>query len=267
MEREGKLQYLDHLLTSLCAGLVSPAAKADLAAITSVLKFLRGLPEGSYRLVGKVIGNFHAMMRTPEGLIACLPDFYSAQVGSSQLIRSYSATAMGQMRGKTHEDLPSLAFEAFCVQLSDPFLIVHKAAFRALERFTLPNGFIARARRELIQIIVYYAKERPTDGFVVEAIDLYVRRFAEDDPQADTWTTVFVEILKKAEPYTVAKALKYRRTLYTGAPAYPALLIQLIEDHEAMSLFHGKTWWNVFPTSRRPPWFKSGRRFWRSATS
>ena len=237
LEREGKLQYLDHLSNSFVRWACLSAAKADLAAITSILKFLRGLPEGSDRLVGKVIGNFHAMMRTPEGLIACLPDFYSAQVGSSQLIRSYSATAMGQMRVKTLEDLPSLAFEAFCVQLSDPFLIVHKAAFRALERFTLPKGFTARAKRELIQIIVYYAKERPRDGFLVEAIDLYVRRFAKDDPQADAWTTVFVEILKKAEPYTVAKALKYGRTLYTSAPAYPTLLIQLMNDHQAMSLF------------------------------
>jgi len=237
LERESRLQYLDHLSDSFVLWACLLAAKADLAAITSVLKFLRGLPEGSDRLVGKVIGNFHAMMRTPDGLIACLPDFYSAQVGSSQVVRSYSATAMGQMRGKTHDDLPSLAFEAFCAQLSDPFLIVHKAAFRALEHFTLPKGFIERARRALIRIVVYYAKERPKDDFLVEAIDLYVRRFAKDDPQANAWTTVFVEILKKAEPYTVAKALQYGRTLYTSAPAYPTLLIQLMNDHQAMSLF------------------------------
>lgn len=46
-------------------------------------------------------------------LIACLPDLYSARVGSSQLVRSYATTAMGEMRGTTHDNLPSLAFEAF----------------------------------------------------------------------------------------------------------------------------------------------------------
>jgi hypothetical protein len=237
IERESRLQYLDHLSDSFVRWACLSAARAELLAITSVLKFLRALPEGSDRLVAKIIGKFHAMMRTPEGLIACLPDFYSAQVGSSQVVRSYSATAMGQMRGATHDDLPSLAFEAFCAQLSDPFLIVHKAAFRALERFTLPKGFLERAKREMTQLIVYYAKERPKDGFLVEVIDLYIRRFAKDDPQADAWMALFVEILKKAEPYTVAKAMKYGRKLYTSAPGYPALLFQLIEDRQAMSLF------------------------------
>ena len=130
IERENQLRYLDDLSDSFIRWACLSAAKADLAAITSVLNFLRGLPEGSDRLVAKIIGYFHAMMRTPEGLIACLPEFYSAQVGSSQMVRSFSATAMGQMRGTIHDDLPSLAFEALCAQLADPFLIVHKAAFR-----------------------------------------------------------------------------------------------------------------------------------------
>lgn len=114
MERQTQVQHLSHLSDSFIRWACISAAKTDLASIKSVLSFLRALPEDSYRLAGKIVGNFHKMMRTTEGLIACLPYFYTAQVGSSQLVRSYAATAMGEMRGTTHDSLPTLAFEAFC---------------------------------------------------------------------------------------------------------------------------------------------------------
>jgi hypothetical protein len=82
LERHARQQYLSHLSDSFVSWACISAAKTDLASITSVLGFLRGLPEGSDRLAGKIIGNFHAMMRTTEGLIACLPDFYSARVSN-----------------------------------------------------------------------------------------------------------------------------------------------------------------------------------------
>jgi hypothetical protein len=108
MERHAQVQHLSHLSDSFVRWASISAAETDPASIKSVLGFLRALPEDSYRLVGKIVGNFHKMMRTTEGLIVCLPDFYTAQVGSSQLVRSYAATAMGEMRGTTHDNLPSL---------------------------------------------------------------------------------------------------------------------------------------------------------------
>lgn len=237
MERQNKLLHLANLSESFVRWACLSGAKADLASIKSVLGFLRALPEGSDRLTGNIIGNFHAMMRTPEGLIACLPDFYSAQVGSSQLVRSYSATSLGEMRGAARNNLPSLAFEAFCAQLNDPFVIVHQAAVRALERFTLPDEFSARAKAALAGIILYYANERPRDEFLVKAIDIYVRRYATETDMAGAMGTLFIEILRKGLPYVVAGEMKYGRNAYQRAPGYSGLLIHLFDDHDAVSIY------------------------------
>jgi hypothetical protein len=238
MERHARKQYLSSLSDSFVRWACISAAKSDLASITSVLNFLRSLPEGSYRLAGKIIGNFHVMMRTTEGLIACLPDFYTAQVGSSQLVRSYAATAMGQMRGTTHDNLPSLAFEAFCAQLSDSFMIVHQAAVRALERFSLPEEYNVRANVALTGIILSYAKDHPGDDFLVTAIDLYAHRYVSNEKMAGGVGARLIEMLMKGRPYVVAGEMKYAHNVYECAPGYPALLVRLIEDREAMSIYH-----------------------------
>jgi hypothetical protein len=237
MERYGQLQHLSHLADSFVRWACLSAAKVDLASITSVLAFLRALPEGRDHLVGSIIGNFHALMRTPEGLIACLPDFYSAQVGPSQLVRSYAATAFGELTSTARKNLPSLAFEAFCTQLSDPFLVVHKAAAHALERFTLPDEFKVRAQAALSGIIVGYAKNRPRDEALVRAIELYARRFASPEEMAGNVGRFFVGILTKAEPYVAAKEIKYVSNVFKNAPGYTGLLIRLIEDGQAFSIY------------------------------
>jgi hypothetical protein len=237
LERYNQLQHLSNLADGFVRWACLSAAKADLASITNVLEFLRALPEGRDHVVGSIIGHFHAMMRTPEGLIACLPDFYSAQVGSSQLVRSYAATAFGELSSTARKNLPSLAFEAFCTQLSDPFLVVHKAAARALERFTLPDEFKVRAQIALSGIIVGYAKDRPRDEALVRAVELYARKFASAEEMAGGVGRFFVGILTKAEPYVAAKEVKYGRSAFEDAPGYTGLLLKLIEDGQAFSIY------------------------------
>jgi len=238
MERHAQVQHLSHLSDSFVRWASISAAETDPASIKSVLGFLRALPEDSYRLVGKIVGNFHKMMRTTEGLIVCLPDFYTAQVGSSQLVRSYAATAMGEMRGTTHDNLPSLAFEAFCAQLTDNFMIVHQAAVRALERFRLPEKYDAKAKAALTGIILTYAKDHASDDFLVTAIDLYAHRYVTEEEMAGRVGAGLIGMLMKCKPYVVAGKVKYGRNAYQRSPGYCGLLIRLIEDHDALSIYH-----------------------------
>jgi len=238
MERHGQVQHLSHLSESFVRWACMSAAETDLASIKSVLELLRALPENSYRLIGKIVGNFHKMMGTTDGLIACLPDFYTAQVGSSQLVRSYAATAMGQMRGTTHDNLPSLAFEAFCAQLADPFMIVHQAAIRALERFRLPEEYDAKAEAALTALVLIYAKDHASHDFLVTAIDLYAHRYVTKEEMAGRLGARLIGMLMKCKPYVVAKEIKYGRNVYQAAPGYCGLLIHLIEDRDAMNIYH-----------------------------
>ncbi|HEY5067092.1 MAG TPA: hypothetical protein VIJ04_19995 [Xanthobacteraceae bacterium] len=237
-ERQARRQHLLSLLESFVRWACISAAKAGQTSLEAVLKILRSLPDGSERLIAAIIGNFPAMMRTTEGLIACLPDFYSAQVGASPLVRSYAATAMGEMRGTTHDNLPSLAYEAFCAQLSDPYLIVHKAAIRALDRFDLPEEYDARARTALSSCIVHYANERPTDDFLVGAIDLYARSYVGKERMARNIGARLVAMLKKAKPYLSAKEIQYANNVYFSATGYADLLCHVMNDRDAMDIYH-----------------------------
>jgi hypothetical protein len=237
-ERKARQQHLSSVSEAFARWACISAAKAGQASVEAVLKILRSLPEGSNRLVAAIIGNFPAMMRTTEGLIACLPDFYTAQVGSSFLVRSYAATAMGEMRGTTHDNLPSLAFEAFCAQLNDTYLIVHRAAIQALDRFHLPDEYDGRAKAALSSLIMYYAKERPTDDFLVRAIDLYARRYLGRDKMAGKVGGRLVAMLKKATPYVAAKEIQHAGNIYVSAPGYADLLLHVMDDLDAMHIHH-----------------------------
>lgn len=237
-ERKALQQHFSGVSEAFVRWACLSAAREGQDSIEAVLKILRSLPEGSYRLVAAIIGNFPAMMRTTEGLIACLPDFYSAQVGPSALVRAHSATAMGEMRDSTHDNLPSLAFEAFCAQMHDTFLIVHQSAINALDRFLLPKEYDNRAKAALVNLINYYAAERPTDEFLVRAIDLYARRYLGRDKMASKLGGRLVAALKKATPYVAAKEIQYEGNIYVSAPGYADLLLHVMDDLDAMHIHH-----------------------------
>jgi hypothetical protein len=137
------------------------------------------------------------------------------------------------MRIATYDNLPSLAFEAFCAQLSDPYLIVHQAAIHALDRFHLP-----RAQAALTACIVYYANERPTDDFLVRAIDLYARRYVGRERMNGKVGAGLVAMLKKSEPYVAAQEIQYANNIYISAPGYADLLLNVMDDIEAMHIYH-----------------------------
>jgi hypothetical protein len=237
-ERKAREQHFSGVSEAFVRWACRSAAKEGQASIDAVLKILRSLPEDSNRLVAAIIGNFSAMMRTTEGLIACLPDFYSAQVGSSALVRAHAATAMGEMRDHIHDNLPSLAFEAFCAQMLDPSLIVHKSAIHALERFHLPKEYDNRAKAALVNWINYYAAERPTDEFLVRATGLYARRYVGRDKMASKLGGCLVAALKKAIPYVAAREIERAGNVYISAPGYADLLLHVMSDGDAMHSHH-----------------------------
>jgi hypothetical protein len=70
------------------------AGRKGPVAVSGVLTFLRGVPETAERLRSMIVENFHLLMGTPDTLTLCLPDYYSALVGASQLCRSSAAWAI-----------------------------------------------------------------------------------------------------------------------------------------------------------------------------
>jgi hypothetical protein len=238
LERMNLRSRLFHLENGFVQWACAAAGKTGRADIEKVLTFLRALPEDSARLRGTIVGNFNKLAATTDGLAQCLPDYYSALVGASQLVRSYAATTLGEMPSAAQKNMPSLVFEAFTALLSDPYTIVHRAAVRALERFSLPDKFKDTAKRAVSDIILYYSKLRDEDEFLVTAIDLYAGRFTAQEKLGGSLGTRLLEILSLIPPHIVARDGRYSMREFSENPNYARFFLKQFEDDEALSIYH-----------------------------
>jgi len=199
---------------------------------------MRALPEHDNLLRGAIVENFDCLMGSLDTLSQCLPDYYSALVGSSPLVRSNAATALGKMTGQIRDNMPALVFEAFVAFLTDPFVIVHKAAVRALERLTLPDELATEVALALLNVIVNYARNRSDDDFVMQCIVLHTHRYVRREELAGKLGNTLIGIMMRLRPMSVARGLRHYGRLFQGNPNYPGLLLRLMGDDETMSHQH-----------------------------
>jgi len=99
-----------------------------------------------------------------------LPHLYAAMVGSSTLGRAAAAKAIEEMRSSRFGELPGLVGEAFLLMLLDPYVIVHKAAVKALRRITPPKWMDPTVAAALDNLIVAYRGENDQE-FLLECIE------------------------------------------------------------------------------------------------
>lgn len=230
--------YLSNLLHCFVRWSCIAAGQAGTFSVREVLEFMRALPEQDDLLRGAIIGEFHCLMGSVDTLSQCLPDFYSALVGPSQLERSNAATALGEMKSQIRENMPALVFEAFVAFLTDPFIIVHKAAARALERFSPPDNLKADIALGLSNLIACYARDRSDDDFLMQCIDLYAHRYVRHEHLAGKLGNILIEIMMRLRPRSVAREIRHCGRLFEGNPNYPGLLLRLMNDDQAMSHQH-----------------------------
>ena len=238
LNQMNRRSYLSNLLHCFVRWSCIAAGRAGTSSVQEVLEFMRALPEQDDLLRGAIVGNFHCLMRSVDTLSQCLPDYYSALVGSSQLVRSNAATALGEMKAQIRESMPALVFEAFVAFLTDPFLIVHKAAVRALERFTLPDNLKTHVALAFSNLIACYAHDRSDDDFLMQCIDLHAHRYVRREHLAGKLGNTLIDIMMRLRPWSVAREIRHCGRLFEGNPNYPGLLLRLMNDDEAMSHQH-----------------------------
>jgi hypothetical protein len=242
IERRNQHQALVDLERSFVQWACTAAGRYGVASVEKVLSILRNLPEDSDSLRGAIIRHFDKLMVSADTLALCLPHYYSALVGSSQVVRAGAADALGGMNRQILADLPSLVFEAFSALLTDSFVIVHHAAVKALERFELPESFSRIARDALRSLIVYYAPRSVQDGFntkfLMEMIDLYAHRYATEADRAGRLGDQLIAIMNTLQPSNVAGELRHAGRSFQANPHYTSLLFKLLNDEQAMLIYH-----------------------------
>lgn len=250
LERMGARSRLSGLMNSFARWACIAAGKAGPDAIDKVLTMMRGLPEDNDEPRATIVGQFHKLARTTEGLMQILPDFYSALVGPSQVVRSDAATTLGEMPRAALENMPSLVFEAFTALLADPYVIVHRAAVRALERFSLPVAFRGDATRALSAWILWYAKSRSDDRFLIEALELYASRYVSKEKLAESIGDRLIEIATTVSPDVILGESRNAMPVFSSNPNYAAFFLRLLEDERALMTYHEHL---LEELQRRPP--------------
>lgn len=198
MEQSNRRSTLWYLRSGFIAMAIKGALlDADgLASFESFLAKRSGLGDS---LAAAVITETAPLMQTGSGLRAMLPHLYSAMVGSSTLGRAAAAKAIEEMRSSRFNELPGLVAEAFLLMLLDPYVIVHKAAVKALRRITLPKWMDQTVVAALDNLIVAY-RSGTDQEFLLECIEAQTGMKQEDALFAANDGKVLLAIVNGIKP-------------------------------------------------------------------
>lgn len=207
----------------------STAAKGSAAHTAEYVEVLNRLPEDRDELRSAFISSSKHFMETPEGLSTMLPTLYTSMVGTSIRLRSQAAELLGELRDRRHENAPNLVHEAFAVLLADPYVWVHKAAVRALKYFKLPNEVNPHGKAALVHWIMVYAGNAKDDGFLLECLHLYWRRYASDRDK-NALGKLYVKALQRMKVYEVVNEIRDLRHDLGDVEGFAALAVRLLSD-------------------------------------
>lgn len=230
LERQNRREMLVDLQNALVKG-AAKAANGD-NATTEYVDFLSRIPEGKDRLRSVLVKNSAVLMDGPDGLNAVLPAIYTAMVCSSSLVRAAAAKAIGKLSRRGRDDVPDLLYEAFSALLGDPYVIVHRAAVDALEHFELPHELDLRAKGLLGECIEVYSVGHTDDRFLLQCIELYLRKYATAEQKRGTLGRFFVALIDRLKPDIVAEKIAWLRHDLREAEGFAALVLRTLEDSE-----------------------------------
>lgn len=224
------LYYLREAFSAMAA----KAAEGDRMATASFVDFLARIDESRAGLSSALLKESSHLIVTPEGLNLVLPELYSGLVGASTLVRAAAAQTLGEAAGDRIADLPELVLEAFVLLLNDPYVIVHKAAARALGSIPLPGRLEQSADAALLQLIVAYSSGKDADDFLPRCMQLYLERFADQRRLRGGLSAAFVRILTGVPASRELRRLKSMSRFLKDDPGYVDLVIHILDD-EAVS--------------------------------
>lgn len=220
------LYYLKEAFASSAA----KAAEGDRAATASYVDCLSKIDESRDGLASTLLREANHLISSPEGLNLVLPELYTALVGASNLQRAAAAEALEHAGNRRIEDLPELVLEAFVLLLRDPYVIVHKAAVRALNNIPLPPRLEGSANLALFQLIQVYSTEKDGRDFLTRCMELYLHRFATEQQLGRGLAAWFIKLLKDIPVRSNVRDFNSMARYLKDDPSYVDLIISVLDD-------------------------------------
>lgn len=243
LENESFLDLLERrnrrsTITGIMSSLVewgSVAAKDSPVLITKIMDLLDKIPEDRDHLKGELLNSFEHLGETVEGLKQILPHIYYALVGPSVILRSYAATALGKA---DQTNVPPLVYEAFLALLTDPYVMVHKAAVHAFHYIHLPEGLRGRAALGLLNLIRYYSQKSDEDRFVVECVEQLAFQLRHLDKAESGVGQYLIEVLLNVDPLYLDNAIRLLSGPLGGTEGFVDLLLKVIPRIDSRDYDH-----------------------------
>lgn len=213
------------------AAIAAAAASRSQAAAESYVDFLSKIDGGRDTLIVVLLEESSKLVATPEGLRLVLPELYTAMVGTSTLVRASAAETLGRVGRMRSNDLPELVLEAFILLLEDQYVIVHKAAAKALESIALTDALEQRAGRALLMLLYVYG-DKGVESFLLKWMQLYFRRYTADDASRANLARWCLKVLKDVPVHMHLRELNSLSKYLKCQPAFVDLVIRALEDPE-----------------------------------
>lgn len=209
------------------------AAAGDREATKRYMALLAGVPAERDSVRAALLEGASPLMSTPDGLAIVLPTLYSAMVGTSNRMRAAGAALIEDIAYQRKDDLPELVLEALVMQLSDPYVIVHRAAVQALDGIKLPKALASKVMLALWTLIQVYSEDRKADDFLLRCIRIFSNRYATEEQLKGNAGRYLISLMHKMEPYVVSRDIGFLERSLKLNDAFALLLLHLSKDPKA----------------------------------
>jgi hypothetical protein len=210
-----------------------PDSAARVRACSQLLDTLDRLHDASQEeFQAELTERLGALAERPENLQGVLPRIYGLLTHRSQLVRASAARAYAALvRAVGPDDLPELLHETFLVLLLDPYVVVHKAAVRALDQVRLPASFAKDAFWAVENIRKIYATDSDS-SFLATVVDVWIRLAKKADLYGTRAKTVVLATIAKLQHYDAERILTWTSNDLQSEPGFAELILDLMANPE-----------------------------------
>lgn len=228
MERNNRRAALTGLMSTFLE-LAARTAADDETRIDALLETLEAVPEARERLRAEAIGALAGLTRSVTGLSRYLSQLYYGLVGASVAGRASAAAALAEVHRENRKNIPPMVYEAFTYLLWDQYVAVHKAAVRALDRFSLPEALRPEAAGAVLNILYTY-RGKGDDQFLLICVERLARWREVFGDKVGPLRRLLVDTAMEIDPLYLRSSLISLAHALAEEPSFALLVVRMLPE-------------------------------------
>jgi hypothetical protein len=236
MEKSNKLSAIDSLQEGLIKWAAVGAKIKGSEGINDFLELYRRIPLEQTQMRGKMISHFSQLLSGVESLTLVLSDWYRALMDESTIVRASAVQAWENVPYALVDNFPDLFFEAYSILLTDPYVIVHKSAVRALRHRSLPKEKRDLIKRGIWNLIIYYSQQKKKEDFLVDCIEAYAYLCLSLEERKGKTGAILTRILLDLDGSPLYHAVERMHRGFRDVPGFLKVALKGIQDGYTRSI-------------------------------